>query len=81
MGVPAFFRWLSLACPKVVVPAKPIAEYAKRRPGEEGDYEGGPTTIDCLYLDMNALIHPCSHPTSDTEIPPPLNEAEMHKNV
>lgn len=37
--------------------------------------------VDCLYLDMNALIHPCSHPTSDTDIPVPSSEAEMHRNI
>ena len=73
MGVPAFFRWLSLACPKVVRPARPDN-------GEES-HGGESPEIDCLYLDMNALIHPCSHPTSDTDIPPPSNEEDMWENV
>jgi 5'-3' exoribonuclease 2 len=81
MGVPAFFRWLSMACPKVVMPAKlPEATTGNKKDGcdEEGD---GRPSIDCLYLDMNALIHPCSHPTSDTDIPIPATEAEMHRNI
>lgn len=73
MGVPAFFRWLSLACPKVVRPARPSA----------GGYDeaGEAPLVDCLYLDMNALIHPCSHPTPDTDIPPPRSEADMWLNL
>lgn len=82
MGVPAFFRWLSLACPKVVQPArsKQELEGLLENHNEDEEIPGSPE-IDCLYLDMNGLIHPCSHPTSDTDIPPPKNEAEMHENI
>lgn len=81
MGVPAFFRWLSLACPKVVVPAMPAETRIKNSGGYDNDPCDLHPEIDCLYLDMNALIHPCSHPTSDTDIPVPANEAEMHRNI
>lgn len=81
MGVPAFFRWLSMACPKVVMAAKaPESTGGTQKKGNDEDSDSRPT-IDCLYLDMNALIHPCSHPTSDTDIPVPSSEAEMHRNI
>jgi 5'-3' exonuclease len=81
MGVPAFFRWLSLACPKVVIRATPPEQSGGARYGEfEGDVDEHPS-IDCLYLDMNALIHPCTHPQGDIDIPIPTSEAEMHRNI
>ncbi|KAH9397571.1 5'-3' exoribonuclease 2 [Tyrophagus putrescentiae] len=60
MGVPAFFRWLSRKYPSIVVQADD---------GTAGQYH-----FDNLYLDMNGIIHPCSHPENK---PPPANEEEM----
>jgi 5'-3' exoribonuclease 2 len=65
MGVPAFFRWLSQACPKVVRVAEEYPGVVD--PQCDPDYNN--PIIDCLYLDMNGIIHPCSHPTSDTVAP------------
>ncbi|XP_054160745.1 5'-3' exoribonuclease 2-like [Oppia nitens] len=48
MGVPAFFRWLSKKYPSIVV--------------ECDDAVRGNAYFDNLYLDMNGIIHPCSHP-------------------
>lgn len=48
MGVPAFFRWLSKKYPSIVVECDN---------GVVGQYH-----FDNLYLDMNGIIHPCSHP-------------------
>ena len=59
MGVPAFFRWLVQSCPQVLKQAKI---------GEENP------EIDNLYLDMNGIIHPCSHPQGETNVPEPKNE-------
>nr|SZF06486.1 5'-3' exoribonuclease 2 [Psoroptes ovis] len=60
MGVPAFFRWLSKKYPSIVVHCDD---------GVKGEYH-----FDNLYLDMNGIIHPCSHPENK---PPPANEEEM----
>ncbi|KAF7493417.1 5'-3' exoribonuclease 2 [Sarcoptes scabiei] len=60
MGVPAFFRWLSRKYPSIIVHCDE---------GVKGQYH-----FDNLYLDMNGIIHPCSHPENK---PPPANEEEM----
>ncbi|KIV92728.1 hypothetical protein PV10_03999 [Exophiala mesophila] len=50
MGVPKFFRWLSERYPGI---SQLIAE--NRIP-----------EFDCLYLDMNGIIHNCTHKDSDS---------------
>ncbi|KAK8162377.1 XRN 5'-3' exonuclease N-terminus-domain-containing protein [Phyllosticta citrichinensis] len=50
MGVPKFFRWLSERYPTI---SQLIAE--NRIP-----------EFDCLYLDMNGIIHNCTHNDSDS---------------
>ncbi|SCV06154.1 LANO_0H23288g1_1 [Lachancea nothofagi CBS 11611] len=76
MGVPSFFRWLSRKYPKIISPvledtpqivdgvALPI-DYAGVNPNGE---------LENLYLDMNGIVHPCSHPENR---PPPETEDEM----
>lgn len=76
MGVPSFFRWLSRKYPKIISPVLeeqphvvdgvtlPL-DYAAPNPNGE---------LDNLYLDMNGIVHPCSHPENK---PPPENEDEM----
>ena len=49
MGVPAFFRWLVNSSPQVISTA------SYKDPSKN-------PRIDNLYLDMNGIIHPCSHP-------------------
>jgi 5'-3' exoribonuclease 1 len=50
MGVPKFFRWMSERYPAI---SQLIAE-------------NGIPEFDCLYLDMNGIIHNCTHKDSDS---------------
>ena len=71
MGVPAFFRWLTNACPRIIKEIKPL--------GTHGDTDD--VVIDNLYLDMNGIIHPCTHPPSNMGIPQPKNLQDMLENI
>lgn len=81
MGVPAFFRWLTEKFPKVLndVLEKRIA-IVEGIPMPLDLTQPNPNGVeyDNLYVDMNGLIHPCSHP-EDREAP--KTEEEMFLNV
>lgn len=77
MGVPAFFRWLTKKYPSVVVNAN--EERQRNADGTKIPIDSTKPNpnfqeFDNLYLDMNGIIHPCTHPE---DRPPPSNEDEM----
>ncbi|EME81653.1 uncharacterized protein MYCFIDRAFT_215434 [Pseudocercospora fijiensis CIRAD86] len=65
MGVPKFFRWLSERYPPI---SQLIAE--NRIP-----------EFDNLYLDMNGIIHNCTHNDSDSVTKARLSEDEMFLKI
>jgi 5'-3' exonuclease len=82
MGVPKFFRWLSERYPKINqrFGSPPDVETTERYfdgkppppPFEAPDPLstcGLPPEVDRLYLDMNGIIHCCSHNNSDQILP------------
>jgi 5'-3' exoribonuclease 2 len=81
MGVPAFFRWLTLRYPKIVIEAMEELNLGldinKIIENNTGDNLAMPS-IDNLYFDMNGIIHPCAHP-EDRE--PPSSLEEMFNSI
>ncbi|KDO20469.1 hypothetical protein SPRG_13987 [Saprolegnia parasitica CBS 223.65] len=79
MGVPAFYRWISMKYPKTVVYATedpPTKIEGRDRFGLidiEAENPNG-TEFDNLYIDMNGIIHPCAHPEEGEQ---PKTEEEM----
>lgn len=74
MGVPAFYRWLSEKYPRIVIDV--IEQREQIVEGVEVPLDltqPNPNNMefDNLYIDMNGIIHPCSHPEDS---PAPVSE-------
>ncbi len=81
MGVPALFRWLSQKYPKIisaVVEEHPVEVDGQEVPINTALPNPNGEEFDSLYLDMNGIVHPCSHPE---DRPPPATEGEMMKAI
>ncbi|KIM83808.1 hypothetical protein PILCRDRAFT_414502 [Piloderma croceum F 1598] len=82
MGVPALFRWLSKKYPKIIYPVVEDEEIEVpdenenniKVPVNMASANPNGTEFDNLYLDMNGIVHPCTHPEGK---PPPETEEEM----
>ena len=76
MGVPALFRWLSRKYPKII---SPVVEEDQNEIGGAKYEDPNPNgEIDNLYLDMNGIVHPCSHPEHKKA---PETEDEMFLDI
>ena len=85
MGVPAFYRWLTEKYPKIVQDVVeervPLAPTGTNTAAAGLDIsKANPSGLEChaLYLDLNGIIHPCSHPETG---PQPATEADMFDNI
>ncbi|XP_041105401.1 5'-3' exoribonuclease 2-like isoform X1 [Polyodon spathula] len=77
MGVPAFFRWLSRKYASIIVHCleeKPKECNGVCIPVDTSKPNPNEVEFDNLYLDMNGIIHPCTHPEDKAA---PKNEDEM----
>ena len=67
LGIPKMFRWLTDQYPDVL-----------NRQLEQG--LGDDLVVDNFYLDMNGIIHPCTHGNNEGEIVI-LDETAMFKKI
>jgi 5'-3' exoribonuclease 2 len=78
MGVPAFFKWLSVKYPKIVVDCiedkAAWTDDGEQIPVDSSKANPNGLEYDNLFLDMNGIIHPASHPE---DRPPPETEDDM----
>jgi 5'-3' exoribonuclease 2 len=84
MGVPAVYRWLSEKYPKIVHDVLEDRVHLAHSSGSIRQpfdcTRPNPSGLECdnFYIDMNGIIHPCSHPEQG---PQPSTQEEMYENV
>lgn len=82
MGIPAYFRWISERYPKMMADCIEFVDYDESTGTERRIDASKPNPngqeFDNLYLDMNGIIHPCTHPEDG---PAPTTEEEMFTAV
>jgi len=81
MGIPSGFRFLAQKYPKIISPVIESQAYevdGQKVPVDTTAPNPNGEEMDNLYLDMNGIVHPCSHPE---DRPPPATEEEMMLEV
>lgn len=79
--MPSAFRWLAQKYPKIISPViepQPYEVDGQKVPVDTTAANPNGEEMDNLYLDMNGIVHPCSHPE---DRPPPATEEEMMLEV
>ena len=81
MGVPTFFKWLTIRYPKILIDAreKPELDIKLNEINMNNSLNNETIPeIDNLYFDMNGIIHPCFHPENGEA---PSSFQEIFNNI
>ncbi|KAH8041887.1 hypothetical protein HPB51_019268 [Rhipicephalus microplus] len=81
MGIPGFFSWISKKYPCIVVHCveeKPTIVDGEEVPVDTTKLNPNYVEFDCLYVDMNSIIHMCTHPEKR---PAPRSDADRLKGM
>eukprot|EP00906_Rhabdomonas_costata_P011232 RCo015908 len=78
MGVPSFFKWLVNTWPWLARRAQGAYSPDIGLGFDWSASNPDGVEIDCLYVDLNGIIHPCFHPEHGKL---PSSEAEIFRNI